>query len=82
MMRSPARASASIFRYRGSKMCRGRNTDGKRTTLGSGKIGIVDGSIMVLGGPRRDGAARRRAPPGARGQCTVRVFLSRKSIRT
>ena len=37
--RSLASASATISRYRASKMCSGRNTFGKRTTFGSGKIG-------------------------------------------
>ena len=32
-------ASATISRYRGSKMCSGRNTLGKRTTFGSGNSG-------------------------------------------
>src|SRR3954464_2197171 len=39
MMRSPFSASATISRYRGSKMCSGRNTLGKSTTFGSGKSG-------------------------------------------
>src|SRR5438105_10174319 len=39
MRRSPATASATIWRYRGSKMCNGRNTFGNRTTLGSGNSG-------------------------------------------
>jgi len=38
-MRSLSTASATISRYRGSKMCSGRKTLGKRTTFGSGKIG-------------------------------------------
>src|SRR5262245_46326055 len=37
--RSPASTSLTIWRYRGSKMCSGRKTFGKRTTLGSGKSG-------------------------------------------
>src|SRR5262245_14029737 len=45
-MRSPDNASFTICRYRGSKMCSGRNTLGNITTFGSGKIGIVAGSIM------------------------------------
>ena len=45
MMRSPASASATIARYRASKMCSGMNTFGNSTALGSGKIGIVGGSI-------------------------------------
>src|SRR5688500_11935512 len=45
MMRSPASASPSIARYRGSRMCSGRNTFGNSTTFGSGKSGIVVGSI-------------------------------------
>src|SRR5437868_3634503 len=39
MSRSVESASATISRYRGSKMCSGRNTFGKRTTFGSGKRG-------------------------------------------
>src|SRR5689334_19757314 len=45
MIRSPFSASSTIFRYRGSKMCSGRKTFGKSTTFGSGKIGIVGGSM-------------------------------------
>jgi hypothetical protein len=45
MMRSPASASPTIVRYRGSKMCSGRKTLGNRTTFGSGKRGMVEGSI-------------------------------------
>src|SRR5262245_44150173 len=37
--RSSASASATISRYRGSKMCRGRKTFGKSTIFGSGKSG-------------------------------------------
>src|SRR5712671_1534298 len=37
IIRSLAAASATISRYRGSKMCSGRKTFGKRTTFGSGK---------------------------------------------
>src|SRR5262249_27580537 len=47
MMRSPFSASSTICRYRGSKMCSGRNTLGKSTTFGSGKIGMVGGSMAV-----------------------------------
>src|SRR5882672_6495077 len=39
IMRSPLIASAIICRYRGSKMCSGRKTLGKRTTFGSGNSG-------------------------------------------
>src|SRR6266545_5808731 len=38
IMRSLPTASATISRYRGSKMCSGKNTFGNRTTFGSGKI--------------------------------------------
>src|SRR5687767_4728630 len=51
MMRSPASASATIARYRRSKMCSGMKTFGKRTALGSGKMGMVGGSI---GSARRE----------------------------
>src|SRR5687767_15556648 len=46
--RSPSRASATISRYLGSKMWSGRNTLGNITTFGSGKIGIVGGSIAAV----------------------------------
>src|SRR6478752_6875575 len=55
MMRSPASASATISRYRGSKMWSGRKTFGNRTTFGSGKIGIASGSMLgarSVNGPR------------------------------
>src|SRR5882672_12291261 len=39
IIRSLATASAIISRYRGSKMCKGRKTLGKRTTFGSGNSG-------------------------------------------
>src|SRR5690349_18925518 len=41
---APSRASATIFRYRGSKMCSGIGICGNRTTLGSGKRGTSGGS--------------------------------------
>src|SRR5688572_2273432 len=46
-MRSLASASLTIARYLGSKMCSGRNTFGKSTTFGSGKIGMVGGKGIV-----------------------------------
>jgi hypothetical protein len=39
--RSCAIAYSSIARYRGSKMCKGMTTWGKRTTFGSGKSRAV-----------------------------------------
>ena len=45
MIRSPRSASATMIRNRVSKMCNGRNTFGKRTAFGNGKIGIDGGSI-------------------------------------
>ena len=60
MIRSPASASASMARYRGSKMCSGRNTFGKSTTFGSGKIGIVGGSIERGGSYRPAGGGAIR----------------------
>src|SRR4051812_19236277 len=39
IIRSAAIASATMARYLGSKMCSGRHTFGKRTTLCSGKSG-------------------------------------------
>src|SRR6266487_3107203 len=39
IIRSLAMASATISRYRGSKMWSGRNTFGKSTTFGSGNNG-------------------------------------------
>src|SRR5262245_50293703 len=47
MTRSLASASAVIARYRGSKMCSGRNTFGKRTTLGSGNRGTRSDTASV-----------------------------------
>src|SRR5439155_11197777 len=46
MIRSPRTQSSTISRYRGSNTCSGRNTLGNRTTFGSGKIGMVGGSII------------------------------------
>ncbi len=43
MIRLPLSASATIARYRGSKMCNGTDMCGKSITSGSGKIGIVAG---------------------------------------
>src|SRR5882724_8366048 len=47
IMRSPVMASATIARYRGSKMCSGRNTLGKRTTFGSGNSGRRSDMVLV-----------------------------------
>src|SRR5687768_713974 len=46
MMRSPFSASAIIARYRGSKICSGRDTPGNSIVTSSGKMGIVDGSSV------------------------------------
>src|SRR5687768_15595828 len=45
MMRSPCSASATMARYRVSKTCSGMNTLGNSTAFGSGKSGIVGGSM-------------------------------------
>src|SRR5687767_13352511 len=52
MIRSPASASVTMARYRASKMCSGMKTLGNRTALGSGKIGIVAGSMTSVNRPR------------------------------
>ena len=46
MIRSPFSAASTICRYRVSKIWSGRNTLGNSTTLGSGKIGMVGGSMQ------------------------------------
>src|ERR1700704_5050779 len=47
IMRSPVMASATISRYRGSKMWSGRNTLGKRTTFGNGNNGRRSDMVLV-----------------------------------
>src|SRR5262245_33291849 len=46
--RSPSRASLTIARYRGSKMCSGSSAAGKSTTLGSGNNGSSVGSMSSV----------------------------------
>src|SRR5688572_2184497 len=46
MMRSPFSASATIARYRGSKMCSGRETSGNNIVTSRGKMGMVGGSAV------------------------------------
>ena len=63
IMRSPASASATISRYRGSKMCSGRNTFGKSTTFGSGKSGSRSDMVSAIGECRSMLAAWSRRLP-------------------
>src|SRR5687768_5323119 len=51
MKASPACASATILRYRGSKTCSGIDICGNRTTLGSGKRGTRWGSSLTRAAP-------------------------------
>src|SRR5262245_22993190 len=66
IIRSLDRASATISRYLGSKMCSGRKTFGNRTTLGSGKIGKRSDMLQV---------------PGARWQVHPAPFVSVNCLR-
>src|SRR5688500_5140802 len=50
MMRLPLSASATIARYRGSKIRSGSDTSGNNTTSGGGKSGTVDGSAAAVCG--------------------------------
>src|SRR5262245_49660635 len=62
MIRSPASASLTIFRYRGSKTCRGSKTFGKRTALGSGKIGMEGGSTTQIPKPESQSPKNIQSP--------------------
>src|SRR5687768_8551427 len=50
MMRLPLSASATIARYRGSKIRSGSETPGNNTTSGRGNNGIVGGSTAAVCG--------------------------------